>query len=128
MNAREIVSAENSDAWQRGLRNGNRARCAPISASVRVVSLDRSELIKERYVVMALVRKLSHMNVERNAVHEPVTGATYRVFRDPQGQTYLQIEHLRVREAETDRQEESKPAVWPRGTSADTGSPSLNFV
>jgi hypothetical protein len=41
---------------------------------------------------MALVNKLSKMKMDRNAVHEPVTDATYSVFQDSDGRAYLQID------------------------------------
>jgi hypothetical protein len=41
---------------------------------------------------MALVKRLSRIQMDRNAVHEPVTDATYAVFQDADGNSILQID------------------------------------
>jgi hypothetical protein len=41
---------------------------------------------------MALVEKLSKITMDRNAVHEPVTDATFAVFQDDEGRSFLQID------------------------------------
>ena len=41
---------------------------------------------------MALVKKLSKVRMDRNAVHAPVKDATFSVFEDENGRSYLQID------------------------------------
>jgi hypothetical protein len=41
---------------------------------------------------MALVKRLSKITMDRNAVHEPVTDATFAVFQDDEGRSFLQID------------------------------------
>lgn len=41
---------------------------------------------------MALLRTLSEVKMDRNAVHDPVADATFSVFHDSEGRSYLQID------------------------------------
>jgi hypothetical protein len=41
---------------------------------------------------VALVKRLSKLNMDRNAVHDPVGEATFTVFQDGDGRSYLQID------------------------------------
>jgi len=41
---------------------------------------------------MALIKKLSKITMDRNTVHAPVTDATFAVFQDDDGRSFLQID------------------------------------
>ena len=41
---------------------------------------------------MALLKRLTKVTMDRNVVHEPVADATFSVFRDAEGRSYLQID------------------------------------
>ena len=41
---------------------------------------------------MALLEKLTRVKMDRNVVHEPVADATFSVFQDGDGRSYLQID------------------------------------
>lgn len=41
---------------------------------------------------MALVKRLSKTTRDRNTVHQPVTDATFAVFQDDTGRSFLQID------------------------------------
>jgi len=41
---------------------------------------------------MALIKKLSQITMDRNTVHAPVTDATFAIFQDDEGRSFLQID------------------------------------
>jgi hypothetical protein len=41
---------------------------------------------------MALVERLARIRMDRHSVHEPVSEATFSVFKDDRGQSFLQID------------------------------------